>query len=331
VEKGKPKDSVGIIGQGAYLPPKILTNADLEKMVDTTDEWIMTRTGIKERRIAADNVATSDMAVEAAKEALKEAKMKPEDLELIIVATITPDMQFPSTACIVQRKLNAPKATCFDVSAACSGFIFAMVTGEQFIKAGTFKNALIVGAEKMSSITDWQDRSTCVLFGDGAGACVLTKSDSKVILASYLGSNGWEADLLKLPAGGSAMPASHKTIDERLHYAKMSGSEVFKSAVRVMAEAANKVVEKCGLKCSDINCLIPHQANIRILLSVAKRMGLSEDRLYLNVEKYGNMSSASTAIAFYEAAKKGRLKKNDIVVLDAFGSGFVWGACAIKW
>lgn len=327
----REEDSVGIIGLGSYLPPKILTNEDLEKMVDTSDEWITTRTGIKERRIAEDGVATSDLAVNAAGEALKNAKIKPGDVELIIVATVTPDMQFPSTACIVQRKLNAKKAVCFDISAACAGYIYGIVIATQFIKTGKFKNGLIMGAEKLTSITDWEDRSTCVLFGDGAGACVLAKSNTKNILSSYLGSSGWEADLLKMPGGGSLNPATHKTVDERLHYIKMSGSEVFKHAVRVMAEAANEAITRCGLKCGDIDCIIPHQANIRILLSMAKRMGLSEDKVYFNIAKYGNMSSASSAVALHEAAKEGRLKKGDIVVLDAFGSGFTWGACVIRW
>ena len=327
----KEKDLIGIVGLGSYLPPKVLTNEELERMVDTSDEWIMTRTGIKERRIAEDGVVTSDLAVEAAKEALGGAQIKPEDVELILIATITPDMQFPSTACIVQRKLNAKKAVCFDVSAACAGYVYGIVTAKQFIKTGKFKNALIIGAEKLTSITDWQDRSTCILFGDGAGACVLAKSNTKNIISSYLGSSGWEADLLKIPGGGSLNPATHKTVDERLHYIKMNGSEVFKHAVRVMAEAANEAIERCGLKCSDIDCIIPHQANIRILLSMAKRMGLSEDKVYFNIAKYGNMSSASSAVALHEAAKEGRLKKGDIVVLDAFGGGFVWGACVIRW
>lgn len=323
--------SVGIVGLGAYLPPKLLTNADLEKIVDTSDEWITTRTGIKTRHIAADGVATSDLAVEAAKSALKDARLKPEEIELILTATITPDMPFPSTACIVQRKLDARNAACFDISAACAGHVYGIVTAEQFIKAGKFKNALVIGAEKLSTITDWKDRSTCVLFGDGAGACVLARTDSKKIISSYIGASGWEADLLRVPGGGSAAPASHKTVDERLHYVQMKGSEVFKKAVRVMAEAANKAITQCGLKCSDIDCIIPHQANIRILLSVAKRMGLSEDKVYMNIERCGNMSSASSAVALCEAAKEGRLKKGDIVVLDAFGGGFVWGACVIRW
>jgi len=329
--KANKDTSVGIVGLGAYLPPKVLTNKDFEKMVDTSDEWITTRTGIKERHIAEDGVATSDLAVEAAREALEEANIKPEDIELIIIATITPDMQFPSTACLVQKKLGAKKAVCFDVSAACAGHIYALVTAEQFIKTGKFKNALVVGAEKLSSITDWQDRSTCVLFGDGAGACVLAKADTKNIISSYLGSSGWESDLLKLPGGGSLHPATRKTVDERLHYIKMNGSEVFKNAVRVMAQAANEAITRAGLKCSDIDCIIPHQANIRILMSVVKRIGLDEDKVFLNIEKYGNMSSASSAVALYEAAKRGRLKKGDVVVLDAFGGGFVWGACVIRW
>jgi len=323
--------NVGIVGLGDYLPKKILTNADLEKMVDTTDEWITTRTGIKERRIARDDEATSDLAAAAAKDALKDAKIRPEDIDLIIVATITPDMLFPSTSCVVQSKIGAKKAACFDISAACSGYIYAMATAVQFIKNGVYQNALIIGAEKLSSITDWQDRNTCVLFGDGAGAAVLGSTAKNSIVSIYLGSDGNQADLLRMPAGGSRIPASHESIDKRLHFLKMEGSEVFKIAVRVMADAAMKAVNGFGLKAEDVNLVIPHQANIRILMAVAKRMGLSEDKIYLNIEKYGNMSGASTAVALTEAVKEGRVKRGDIVVLDAFGSGFTWGSIVIKW
>ena len=324
-------NKVGVIGLGSYLPEKILTNADLVKMVDTTDEWIITRTGIKERHIAADDEATSDLATKAARRALDDAKLTPEDLDLIIVATITPDMQFPSTSCLVQRNLGAANAACFDISAACAGQIYGIVCAEQFIKSGTFKYALIIGAEKLSSIVDWKDRSTCVLFGDGAGACILGPVEKGGILSSYLGSNGNSAHLLEKPGGGSRTPATHETIDQRLHYLKMSGSEVFKIAVKIMAEAAEKAAKKVGLKAEDISCVIPHQANIRILKGVGKRMGISADKIFLNIERCGNMSSASTAVAFDEAAKSGRLKKGDIVVLDAFGSGLVWGAIVIEW
>jgi 3-oxoacyl-[acyl-carrier-protein] synthase-3 len=323
---------VGIIGLGAYLPKKVLTNKDLEKIVDTSDEWIITRTGIKERRLAAKDEAASDLAIKAAKKALQDARgMSPQDLDLIIVATITPDMQFPSTSCLVQRALGASRACCFDISAACAGFVYGLVIAQQFIARGTYKNALVVGVEVLSSITDWQDRNTCVLFGDGAGAAIVAETKSGGILSTYLGSDGAQAELLMLPGGGSRHPATHQTIDKRMHYLKMRGNEVFKLAVKIMADAAQKALDRAGLKCNEVDCLIPHQANIRILLALAKKLGLPESKIYLNIEKYGNMSSASTAIALCEAVKAGRVKKGDIVLLDAFGSGLVWGACVIKW
>jgi len=322
---------VGIIGVGEYLPQKILTNADLEKMVDTSDEWITTRTGIKQRRLVSKNEATSDLAVKAAREALKNARIKPQDLDLIIIATITPDMQFPSTACFVQTNLQAKNAVCFDVSAACAGFVYAIAIAQQFIVHGTYKNALVIGAEVLSSVTDWQDRNTCVLFGDGAGAAVLAEVKSGGILSTYLGSDGSKVDLLMLPAGGSRSPASYQTLDNRLHYIKMQGNELFKLAVTIMAEAAQNALKKAGLECKDIDLVIPHQANMRIIMAMAKKLGLSPDKVYLNIEKCGNMSSASTATALCEAVKVGRIKKGDIVLLDAFGAGLVWGACVIKW
>ncbi len=322
---------VGIIGVGEYLPKKILTNADLEKMVDTSDEWITTRTGIKERRIASSHEAASDLAINAAKEALKDARLKPQDLDLIIIATITPDMHFPSTACLVQANLGAKNAVCFDISAACAGFVYAIIVAQQFIARGTYKNALVVGTEVLSSITDWEDRSTCVLFGDGAGAAVLSEVKSGGILSTYFGSDGSMANLLMMPAGGSRNPATHKTIDKRLHYIKMEGNEIFKSAVKIMVDTAQVVLKQAGLKCSDVDLVIPHQANVRIIMAMAKRLGLPSDRIFLNIEKYGNMSSASIATALCEAVKVGRIKKGDIILLDAFGAGLVWGACLIKW
>ncbi len=322
---------VGIIGVGKYLPKKVLTNAQLEKMVDTSDEWITSRTGIKERHLASNREAASDLATNAAKEALKDARLKPQDLDLIIIATVTPDMHFPSTACFVQANLGAKNAICFDISAACAGFVYAIVVAQQFIARGAYKNALVVGAEVLSSITDWQDRNTCVLFGDGAGSAVLSEVKSGGILSTYLGSNGTMANLLMIPAGGSRNPATHKTIDKRLHYIKMEGNEVFKSAVKIMADTAQVTLKQAGLKCSDIDLVIPHQANVRIIMAMAKRLGLPQDRIFLNIEKYGNMSSASTATALCEAVEAGRIKKGDIILLDAFGAGLVWGACLIKW
>ena len=322
---------VGIIGVGKYLPKRILNNNDLEKMVDTSDEWITTRTGIKERRLAGKNEPTSEMAIRAAKGALADAKIKPQNLDLIIVATVTPDMQFPSTACIVQKALGAKNAVSFDIGAACAGFVYGLVTAEQFIKGAIFKNALIIGAEKLSSITDWTDRNTCILFGDGAGACVLAPVKRGGILASYLGSDGALADLLFLPGGGSRMPASSRTLKEGLHFVKMQGNELFKFAVKLMTEAANKALKKCGMDCSKVRYIVPHQANVRILYAMAKKLGISREKIYLNIHKYGNMSSASTAVALSEVVKKKKLKKGDIIVLDAFGAGLVWGACVIEW
>lgn len=322
---------VGIIGVGEYLPKKVLTNIDLEKIVDTSDEWITTRTGIKERRLAAKNEAASDLALNAAKEALADARLNPEDLDLLIVATITPDMPFPSVACIVQNALGAKKAICFDISAACAGFVYALSVAKQFIARGSCKNALVIGSEVLSSVTDWEDRNTCVLFGDGAGAAVLSEVNSGGILSTYLGGDGSYVDLLKVPAGGSRIPASAQTVGDRLHYIKMQGNELFKLAVTLMAEAARVALKKAELGCKDINLVIPHQANIRIINAMAKKLGLSQEKIYLNIEKYGNMSSASTATALCEAVKEGRIKKGDIVLLDAFGAGLVWGACVIRW
>lgn len=321
---------VGIIGLGKYLPKKILTNADLEKMVDTSDEWITTRTGIKQRRLVSSKEATSDLAIKAAKKALAQARLDAAQLDLIIVATITPDMQFPSTACLVQSGIGAKHAVCFDVAAACSGFVYAICVAQQFIARGTYENALVIGAEVLSSITDWKDRSTCVLFGDGAGAAVLAPVKSGGVMSTYLGSDGCSADLLMVPAGGSRNPTSRSTLQKRLHYIKMEGNELFKVAVKSMTEAAHTAIRKAGLELSDIDLFIPHQANMRIILAVAKRLELSLDKVFANIEKYGNMSSASTAVALCEAVKEGRVKKGDHILLDTFGSGLVWGACVIK-
>ncbi|MDP2912452.1 MAG: beta-ketoacyl-ACP synthase III [Candidatus Omnitrophota bacterium] len=325
------KIHVGIIGLGAYLPDRVLTNKDLEKMVDTTDEWITTRTGIKERRIARADEATSDMATEAAKRALNDAGLKAEAIDLIIVATITPDMLFPATACLVQDKIGARTVPAFDISVACSGFIYGLAIANQFIGSGTYRHALVIAAEKLSAITDWNDRSTCVLFGDGAAAAVLGPVEKGGILSAYLGANGKQGELIKLPAGGSRIPATKKSVDDRLHFIKMNGVELFKHAVKVMAEAALEATRPLGLKAEDISLVIPHQANLRILNAVAKKMGLSKDKIYLNIDKYGNMSAASSAVALVEAVKEGRIKKGDKILLDAFGGGLTWGAIVIEW
>jgi len=322
---------VGILGLGAYLPSRVLTNKELEKMVDTTDEWIVTRTGIKERRIARPDEATSDMATEAAKRALADAKLSPKDIDLIIVGTITPDMFFPATACLVQQKIGARQVPAFDISVACSGFIYGLAIADKFIGSGAYKHALVIAAEKLSAITDWNDRATCVLFGDGAGAAVLGPVERGGILSVHLGADGREGNLIKLPAGGSRIPATKKTIEDRLHFIKMNGVELFKHAVKIMADAALAATSPLGLKAEDISLVIPHQANIRILNAVAKRMGLSKDKIYLNIEKYGNMSAASSAVALVEAVQEGRIKKGDKILLDAFGGGLTWGAVVIEW
>lgn len=322
----------GILGVGKYLPENVLTNADLERMVDTNDEWITTRTGIKERRIAADNEATSDMAVKAAKEALLDAGLKPSDIDLIIVATITPDMFFPSTACQVQYKLGAPTCAAFDVSVACSGYVYGLAIADQFIKSGLYRNALVIASEKLSAVTDWEDRSTCVLFGDGAGAAIVGEVDSGGIAGIHLGADGSKGDLLQLPAGGSRMPASFKTVENKLHTIKMEGNVLFKHAVKIMADAALAVTEPLGIKGDDIDIIIPHQANIRILNALAKRMGVDPSRkVYLNIEKYGNMSAASSAVALTEAVEAKRIKKGDRILMVAFGGGLTWGALVIEW
>ncbi|MFA6129939.1 MAG: beta-ketoacyl-ACP synthase III [Candidatus Omnitrophota bacterium] len=322
---------VGIIGVGEYLPEKILTNGDLEKMVDTSDEWITTRTGIKQRHLAAKGQAASDLAFKAAEQALKNAKIKPEDLDLIVVATITGDMPFPSVASILQNKLGAKHAASFDISAACAGFVYGLSVAQQFIACSTYKNALVIGVEVLSSITDWQDRNTCVLFGDGAGAAVLSEVKSRGIISTYLGCDGSKSGILNMPAGGSANPATTETVRNRQHFIKMQGNELFKIAVNTMTKAAETVLQQAGMTFADVDLIIPHQANARIIMAVAKKLGIPEDRVYLNIERCGNMSSASTVTALCEAVQEGRVKKGDVILLDAFGAGLVWGACVIEW
>ncbi len=323
--------NVGIIGTGSYVPQKVLTNKDLEKMMDTSDEWITTRTGIKERRVAREDEATSDMSYEAALKALEDAKVTPEELDLIILATVTPDMAFPATACLIQNKLGAKKAGAFDLEAGCSGFVYALSVGWQFIATGVYDKILVVGAETLSRIINWDDRNTAVLFGDGAGAAVLAPVDEPGILSCDLGSRGEGGELLKMEAGGSRLPASQKTVEEKRHSIYMAGNEVYKFAVRIMGEASLRVIEKAGLKKEDIDYLIPHQANIRIIDSARKRLGLPEDKVFVNLHKYGNTSSASVAIALDEAVREGKISKGDNVVLVAFGAGLTWAAMALRW
>ncbi len=321
----------GIIGLGIFLPDKVLTNFDLEKMVNTTDEWIRTRTGVQERRIAKKGESASDLGSRAALAAIQDAKLTPQDLDLIIVATITPDMFFPSTACNIQNKIGA-RCPAFDLAAACSGFPYALAVAEGFIRSGMYRTILVVGAEVLSSFIDWKDRSTCVLFGDGAGAAIVSEvSDGHGIRATYLGADGAQGDLLKIPGGGSRMPPSEETVRSGMHFLKMQGSEIFKLAVRRMEEAIGEVLKRGGLKSEDVDCVIPHQANLRILQAVAERVNIPLDKIYVNVERYGNMSSASTAVALYEAVKNKKIQKDSNVVLVAFGGGITWASCLVKW
>ncbi|MBP2001163.1 3-oxoacyl-[acyl-carrier-protein] synthase-3 [Paenibacillus shirakamiensis] len=324
--------SVGIVGTGMYVPEKILTNADLEKIVDTNDEWIVSRTGIRERHIAAPEQATSDLAYEAAVRALKSAGLEAHELDLIIIATVTPDTAFPSTACILQEKLGAKKAAAFDLSAACSGFVYSLATATNFIKTGMYNNALVIGADTLSRITDYTDRNTCVLFGDGAGAVILGEVPEGRGFQSFdLGAEGSGADLLKLEAGGSRLPASADTVENGKHFMYMNGREVFKFAVRVMGTATDDVLRKAGITKEDVDLFVPHQANIRIIQSAMNRLDLPEEKCVINVDRYANTSAASIPLALVEAAEQGRMKEGDTVLLVGFGGGLTWGASVLVW
>ena len=321
-----------ISGVGSYVPARILTNAELEKMVDTSDEWITTRTGIKERRVAAKNEYTSDMAVKAAQRAMKMAGVTAEQIDLIAVATITPDMPFPSTACLVQQKLGARRAAAFDLEAACSGFIYGLEIGQQFIMSRTYDTVLVIGAEKLSSIVNWQDRNTCVLFGDGAGAAVLqNRPQAHGLLTAVMGADGGKANLLFMPGGGSRSPASAETVAGKLHYLQMEGRETFKNAVQAMCTAAQEALRRCELDISKIKCVIPHQANRRIIDAVGERLGATPEQLFVNVNRYGNTSAASVAIALDEAVASGKVQRGDLILLVVFGAGLTWGAAVIEW
>ncbi|KXG76010.1 beta-ketoacyl-ACP synthase III [Thermotalea metallivorans] len=325
-------NAVGILGMGSYLPERVLTNHDLEKMVETTDEWIVTRTGIHTRRIADEKTATSDLATKAALRALEDADTEAEEVDLIIVATVTPDMNFPSTACIVQRNIGAQNAAAFDLEAGCSGFIYGLTVGKQFIATGMYKKVLVIGAETLSKIVDWKDRNTCVLFGDGAGAAVLGPTEEGTgILSAYMGSDGEGGKFLTMPAGGSRIPATVESVEKNLHYIKMDGSEVFKFAVRIMNRASQEAIDRSGYTVDDINYLVPHQANIRIIEAAAKKLKLPMDKVHVNLDRFGNMSAASIPVAFDEAVKQGKIKKGDLVVMVGFGAGLTWGASVIKW
>ncbi len=323
---------IHIIGTGSYLPERELTNAELEKMVETSDEWITSRTGISARRIAAPEEASSDLAVHAARMAMDAAKVGAEQIDLILVATCTPDMPFPSTACFVQDKLGARSAFCMDLSAACSGFLYAMEVARNFLESGRCRTALVIGSEKMSSLVDWTDRTTCILFGDGAGAAILTVSDRPGGLGPCkLGSDGSLNSLLQVPGGGSRLPPSADVIGQRLNTIKMHGGEVFKHAVTNMTQTALNLLAESGWKPEELNVVIPHQANRRILEAIRTRVGVEKDKVFVNVHRYGNTSAASIGIALDEAARGGTLKPGDKVLLLAFGAGFTWGGLLMEW
>jgi 3-oxoacyl-[acyl-carrier-protein] synthase III len=321
-----------ISGVGSYVPSRVLTNLDLQRMVDTTDEWITSRTGIKERRLAAKDEFTSDLATHAAQAAMRRANVTAEQIDLIIVATITPDMPFPSTACLVQHKLGAHRAAAFDIEAACSGFIYALEIGQQFIMSRTYDTVLVIGGDKLSSIVDWEDRNTCVLFGDGAGAAILqNRPNAHGLLTAVMGADGRKGDLLFMAGGGSRCPASAESVAARRHYLRMEGKETFKNAVQAMQTAAQEALRRCEIDITRIKCVIPHQANRRIIDAVGERLGATPEQLFVNLHKYGNTSAASVAIALDEAVQSGRIERGDLILLVVFGAGLTWGAAVIEW
>ncbi|MGQ9486655.1 MAG: beta-ketoacyl-ACP synthase III [Armatimonadota bacterium] len=322
----------GIIGVGVGIPETVLTNHDLEQRIDTSDEWIVTRTGIRERRIAPAHVATSDLAAQAAEQALRNAGKSAQDVDLIVVATATPDMPWPSTACLVQAKIGASKAAAFDLNAVCSGFVYALWIAAQAVETGAYRCVLVIGADILSRQVNWEDRSTCVLFGDGAGAVVLAPVQEPYgVLSGVLGADGTGAPLLNVPAGGTREPLSPDVIARKRHTIQMRGREVFKFAVTIMGEVAVQALEKAGIPPEEVSLFIPHQANIRIIQAAAERLNLPMERVFVNVDRYGNTSAASIPIAIYEAWAQGRLKKGDLAVVVGFGAGLTWGACVIRW
>ena len=319
-------------GIGSYVPEKILDNKELSLKVETSDDWIRTRTGIRERRIASSDQPTSELALNAARKAIEAAQIQPNQIDLVIVATITPDMAFPSTACILQHKLGLGKVACFDLEAACSGFLYSLDVADGMLASGRYKCALVIGAEKMSSILDWEDRTTCVLFGDGAGAAIImTEGDGPNLLGFRSGADGSNPSLLHQPAGGSKQPASITSIENRDHFLKMNGKEIFKSAVRVMEKATRELLEANGLETQDVDHIIPHQANVRIVESMAQRLEIPLDKFFCNLDRHGNTSAASIPIAFDEACQKGIFRKGEIGVLVAFGAGLTWSATLVRF
>jgi 3-oxoacyl-[acyl-carrier-protein] synthase-3 len=328
----KTQRTVSIVGTGSYVPEKVLTNDDLSRIVDTSDEWITTRTGIKERRIAAEGEQTSDMATKAALKALEQAKVAPEEIDLILVATATPDMLFPATACFVQKKIGACNAACLDISAACAGFLFGIEIAQQFITSHTHDVVLVIGAEKLTSITNWTDRNTCVLFGDGAGAAVLChRGSTHGVVSTHIGSDGQFTDILFMPGGGSRCPITAENAHMNLATIHMTGKEVYKQAVIAMLSAAQKALDQAGLTIDDISCVIPHQANLRIIEGIADRLKIPIERFYVNLDKYGNTSAAAVAIALDEANRSGRIKPGDFILMVVFGGGLTWASTIIEW
>ncbi|MEY2531612.1 MAG: 3-oxoacyl-[acyl-carrier-protein] synthase [Verrucomicrobiota bacterium] len=328
----KTHRTVSIIGTGSYVPEKVLTNDDLSRMVDTSDEWITTRTGIKERRVAAKDEHTSDMAAKAALRAIEQAKISPTEIDLILVATATPDMLFPATACFVQKKIGATKAACLDISAACAGFLFGVEIAQQFITSHTHDTVLVIGADKLTSITNWTDRNTCVLFGDGAGAAILRhRGGAHGVISSYIGSDGEFTDILFMPGGGSRCPITAENVGRNLNTIHMVGKEVYKQAVTAMLSAAQKALEQAGLSINDIACVIPHQANLRIIEGIADRLGIPLEKFYVNLDRYGNTSAAAVAIALDEANRIGRIKAGDYILMVVFGGGLTWASTVIEW
>src|SRR5881398_4228699 len=332
LQSGKAGRTVSIIGTGSYVPEKVLTNADFSRMVDTSDDWITTRTGIKERRIAAKDETTSEMAAKAALRAIEQAKISAKEINLILVATATPDMLFPATACFVQKKIGATKAACLDIAAACAGFLFGLEIAQQFITSHTHDTVLVIGAEKLTSITNWTDRNSCVLFGDGAGAAILRhRGSAHGVIATHIGSDGQYTDILFMPGGGSRCPITRENVDMHLVTIHMTGKDVYKQAVIAMLNAAKKALDQAGLTTDDIACVIPHQANLRIIDAIADRLEIPLDRFYVNLDKYGNTSAAAVAIALDEANRSGRIKHGDYVLMVVFGGGLTWASTIIEW
>ncbi len=331
-KEDSPAIRTRIVGTGSYAPPTVLTNRDLERMVDTSDTWILERTGIRERRIASHDEAASDLAREAARHALRMADVRPKELDLILVATSTPDMIFPSTACVLQKMLGAKQAAAFDLSAACSGFLYGLAVADQFLRCGTYKKVLLVGSEIFSRIVDWQDRATCVLFGDGAGAVVLqVERGRRGLLSTHLHSDGTQGHLLYVPAGGSRIPTTPKSLEEGLHFVKMKGNETFRVAVRALESVVTETLQNHGLTPSAIDLLIPHQANLRIIRAMAARLGLPMDRVVVNLDRYGNTSAASIPMALDEAVRDGRVQPGHLILFEAFGGGLTWASALYRW